>query len=86
MDIATIFMLLITFYPNDDEPTTNVGKSWQPQFLLLALFDICGSRTMQLHISIGGVSLMVPIYTGSTHNVVAFELTKRVEITLHKCV
>ena len=76
-------IFLLDLAPDDDDDTasdTADATPADPQISLHAIAGVRTSETMQMHIMLGGVSLLALIDSGSTHNFIAEEAAARITL------
>ena len=74
-------IFLLDLAPDDDDDdaasATDDASRADPQISLHAISGVRTSETMQMHITLGGVSLLALIDSRSTHNFIAEEAAAR---------
>ena len=62
---------------DDGASEPDEAAAGEPQISLHAIAGVRTSETMQMHLTLGGVSLLTIIDSGSTHNFIAEEVAAR---------
>jgi len=78
-----IFLLDLVQDDDDDDMAANTEDATpaDPQISLHAITGVSTSETMQMHLTLGSVSLLALIDSGSTHNRLAEEAATRVTLS-----
>ncbi|XP_066340433.1 uncharacterized protein [Miscanthus floridulus] len=77
-----IFLLDLAEADDDDDPEQTDAAVNSPLISLLAMAGVRSSETMQVHIQLGGASLLALLDSGSTHNFVSEEAAARTSLRL----